>query len=117
MTQQTHMLDGRAVELRVVPFSVLLAARKFVDDKGEPDGEKATILMLVHSAHWADSGERVFRSVDDVMNWPASSAMQLFTLITEAAAVNRPKATATNGAQPPGNGAPQPDGDGAAPSH
>lgn len=107
MTQ--HMLAGRAVELRVVSFGVLMQARKIIG-RDDTQAEEASTLVLIHSAYWADTGERIFRSVEDLNNnWTAADAGEIMHLIGEAAVLNRPKMptpTDENGApQPATNGA------------
>jgi hypothetical protein len=88
-------LDGRAVELRGVSFGCLRRARKLIDFSGDP--EDASMLVAVESAYWADSGERVFKTVVDLDAWPAAAMSELMAIIGAAADLNRPKA------KPPAN--------------
>lgn len=72
-------LDGRAVELREVPVVVALEANK------QGEGFLSALFVLVHAAHWQDSGERVFASVEQLTNeWP----MRLLPEINALAALS-----------------------------
>ena len=76
-------LDGRAVELREVSAGVGLAALK------TGDGHESMFVVLVHSAHWADTGERVFKdraSIDD--NWKMRHLPEIRLLAAAASELN-----------------------------
>jgi len=61
MTKQ-GTLGGRAVELREVSLRVAYEA----SDQGS--GRFALLYVFVHSAHWADTGERIFKSIDEALD-------------------------------------------------
>lgn len=112
MSAPTLMLTGRAVELRVVSFGCLRRARRLVEATG--DGEEASMLVASESAHWVDSGERVFRSVADIDAWPSDAANELMAMLGAAADLHRPKAAIapSDDAQP--GASPSPSTNGAA---
>ena len=55
-------LDGRAVELREVSLRV------GVDAPQQETPFTGAMFVLAHSAHWVDTGERVFKGADDVLD-------------------------------------------------
>jgi hypothetical protein len=68
-------LDGREVELREVSAGVGIAANK------TGDGFESMMVVLVHSAHWADSGERVFKDRAAIDNeWPMRMLPEIMAL-------------------------------------
>lgn len=92
-------LDGRAVELREVKAGVGIAANKL------GDGFESMMLVLVHSAHWADTGTQVFADRAAIDNeWPMRMLPEIMELAAKAGELNldRPKTAAggegTNGA-------------------
>lgn len=99
----TGTLDGRAVELREVKAGVGIAAHKL------GDGFEGMMLVLAHSAHWADTGERVFKdraSIDE--DYPMRLLPAILALAGLAGELNvdtpkdaKPIATNGNGAAVP----------------
>jgi hypothetical protein len=79
------MLDGRAVELREVSLRV------GIDAQAQPTPFDGAMFVLSASAYWADTGERVFKDVADVLD---SMTMRLIreinTLSRLAQEVNKP---------------------------
>ena len=61
MTKQ-GTLGGRAVELREVSLRIGYEA----GDQG--GGRLALLYVFVHSAHWADTGERIFKTTDEALD-------------------------------------------------
>lgn len=73
-------LEGRAVELREVTLRVVGDA----SDQGAP--RLQLYYIMIHSAHWADSGERVFKSLDDLLdNMTISQTREVNELVGLAA--------------------------------
>jgi hypothetical protein len=94
MMQIKHgTLGGRAVELREVSLRVAYDA----GDQG--GGRMALLYVLVHSAHGADSGERIFKTIDEALdNMTMRQGHEINALATLAGELNmeQPK-PATNG--------------------
>jgi len=76
-------LQGRAVELREVSIGVALEANK------QGDGFKSALFVLSQSAHWQDTGERVFASVQSILDdWPMIALTEINELATIAGQLN-----------------------------
>jgi len=95
---RSGLLDGRAVELREVSAGIGIMANK------TGDGFESMMLVLVHSAHWADSGERIFKDRASIDNeWPMRLLPEIIALASVSGELNLPQAadvvetTATNG--------------------
>jgi hypothetical protein len=78
-------LGGRAVELRNVGFGYALESNRI---REEQDSWAATKYICAMSAHWADTGERVFADVAAIDAWPMRDSMDLIDLINKAGKVN-----------------------------
>lgn len=87
-------LGGRAVELREVSLRVAYDA----SDQG--GGRLALLYVMVHSAHWADSGERIFKTIDEALDgMTMRQGVEINVLAELAGDVNMEKPKpATNGA-------------------
>lgn len=97
----TATLDGRVVELRHVGFGVAMKAQKVAETTG--DAVNSALVVLASSAHWQDSGERVFADVAAIEAWPMNQSMQIMELARLAGVVNDPRTPAERaGAAPSG---------------
>jgi hypothetical protein len=74
---------GRAVELREVSVGVALQANN------QGSGLMSALYVLAHSAHWTDTGERVFASVQNMLDdFPMSSLPEINALAVQAGELN-----------------------------
>jgi hypothetical protein len=98
------LLNGRMVELRLVGIGTGLAAMAV---HGE-DRRRAVNMILVDSAHWKDTGERVFDSVEAIDRWPMPDLLRVMRLGNEAWELNQPIDDEPVD-KPNGSAAPQPE--------
>jgi hypothetical protein len=91
MADETYvpMLDGREVDLRVVGIGVGLTANEYREKTG--DRLRASFLVLAESAHWKDSGERIFADLKAIEAWPMPNLSEVIDLAYAAAELNRSK--------------------------
>ena len=102
---ETGILAGRAVELRAVGFGYAMESNRI---REEQDAFAAAKFICSISAHWADTGERVFADAAAIDAWPMRDSMELVDLINKAGKVNTPRspeplpngADTTEGARP-----------------
>ena len=80
-------LDGRPVELREVNIGIALAANK----AGEGDPFEVGLRVLVHSAYWAGSEERVFADRAAIDLWPMRMMREISELSNLASRLNLPR--------------------------
>ena|SRR6185369_5001529 len=104
---RTATLGGRAVEMRLAPYSTLTKTQKAVD---EPDAHEKTthMVVLAASAFWADTGEPVFSKWQEVDAWPLRDANEINALLGIMAEMNSPKTDkkAANGSALPSDSRP-----------
>lgn len=81
-------LDGRAVELRPVGFGYALESNRIREEK---DAMAAAKYICAMSAHWEDSGDRVFADGAAIDAWPMRDSLELIELINKAGQVNAPR--------------------------
>lgn len=85
----TGTLAGRAVVLRSVGFGVALDAQAVLSATN--DQFASALVVLVASAHWEDTGEKVFADVDAVKAWPMRDMGDLTALARAATDLNGPR--------------------------
>jgi hypothetical protein len=88
-TTREGKLGGRPVELRQVGFGVGWQSQAVLKETG--DSFVAGLVILAASAHWADTGEKVFADYRAVMDWPMVDSADIFKLATEAGMLNAPR--------------------------
>lgn len=99
----TGTLNGRAVELRTAGFGAMLDAQAVL--AATNDRFRMALVIMAASAHWADTGEKIFADLAAVEAWPMVDSRDLTALATLANEVNAPRETpAPNGAMTNGTG-------------
>ena len=96
MAAQNIKLNGRDVEVHVVTFGDIMDANNLREEKGN---QHSVWHVLVCAAHYVDTGEKVFNTIEDVMRLPATEANAIMKLSSAAAALNLP-AVETDKANP-----------------
>lgn len=81
-------LAGREVELRPVGFGYAMESNRI---REEQDAWAAAKYICALSAHWADTGERVFADAAAVDAWPMRDSLQIVDLIRKSGSVNSPR--------------------------
>jgi len=76
--------NGREVELKEFTIRELKPMRAAF----EADQENGMWYVLIQSAHYQDTGEKVFCSVDDVLDQPARNSLRLSAMASKAMEIN-----------------------------
>lgn len=85
-------LGGRAVELRAVGFGYAVESNRI---REETDAFTAAKYICALSAHWLDTGERIFADAAAIDAWPMRDSMDLIDLINKSGKVNTPRELGT----------------------
>jgi hypothetical protein len=93
--------DGRPVTFASLS---ILEGEPIIEAFGRGDGKRARYALLVASMRWADSGEPVFSSVDEIYAQPLRAWLTLVRLGNKAGFVNGLQDDDPDALPPPGNG-------------